>query len=244
MRGSGGVEDPEEPLDERPDVGPVFAGAGVEELLEEALLPYAGVVGEQHEHEAHEEHLEVVSAVAGVLQRVVEATHLLGGLDVDFVFGLESARLVSGEEPEPLDVVGQLLQRELDRLVEFQVEDSEVGEVAGDHQSGLLDVAERVEVVQRLRFGVGEGLACGLVLDGDLAFPEGVDAASSAGGESGGLALVLDVPAADDAEHGEPVVPEGLRFGVLPCLAAPLRHETDGVLADLVPREWLGGRSS
>ncbi len=66
LRGSGGFEDSEEPLDERPYVGPVFAGAGLEELLEQALVPYAGVVGEQHEHEAHKEHLEVVSAIPGV----------------------------------------------------------------------------------------------------------------------------------------------------------------------------------
>src|ERR1017187_3995867 len=48
--------------------------------------------------------------------------------------------------------------------------------------------------------------------------------------------------AAADAEDIDEVVPEGLAFGGLAGFALPFAAEGDGAVANLIPRQWHGGR--
>jgi hypothetical protein len=84
-----------------------------------------------------------------------------------------------------------------------------------------------------------EGHAGRLVLNRDLAFPEGVDPSAAAGRSSSGLALELHVPAPPDAEDLEPLVPERLGFRVFSGLVAPFSDERDRAFPNLVPCERL-----
>ena len=71
---------------------------------------------------------------------------------------------------------------------------------------------------------------------------DSVDAAVLAAGETRGLLLKHGHAAAVDAEHGEELVPETLRFGALAGFIGPFAGEAAGAFADFVETQWHGGR--
>ena len=100
---------------------------------------------------------------------------------------------------------------------------------------------EVADVVKRLSFGFMEVFAEGFVLDEHDAGPEEVNAGVIAGDFLDGF-LERGDDAAFDAEDVEEFVPESLFFGGFAADAGPFAGEFDGVVADLVPTEWHGGR--
>jgi hypothetical protein len=98
-----------------------------------------GVVGKQAEQQAHQQHFERVALVARFFQRVVQASHAFGRLDVDRVLRRDGLRLVAGDKAEPAHVLVQVLQGKADLAAAVQVDHAKARKVA-QHQ-GVRQVA-------------------------------------------------------------------------------------------------------
>ncbi len=233
----GRVEHLEQARQPAAEVAAVRRGALFEEFKElVAGLEDAGVVGEEAEHRPHQEQLQVVAAVTGLAQTVVEPGHQLGGLGVDRVLVAERAALDAQDEAELLDVSGQLGEREARLLAFVEVEQFEVLKIAHQQVAGPLVLRESVEVGHCLSAGRGEIPAGALLLDEQHARPEQVDEALGVV-EPLDVLLVAGDAAPLDAEDPEESVVEALRLALLVAGVRPLAGELGGTGADLVPGE-------
>ena len=229
----------------RAQVRAVLGRAGLDELQEQVPLPQPRVVGKQREQGPHQEHGRLVLVVSGALQLHVEVSHQLRGLHGrrGLLGRTELALLVTGDEPEPLGLHWQLLQRELDHSLlpgrGVQVAQAERLEVAGDHVPRLLHVGHVRQVRQRLILGGRQVLAQGLLLRDEHAGPKHVDEPGSAVGLLR-PALVLGHLAATDSVDREQLRPERLGLTPLVGLPRPLVHERGSVRPDLVPGQGFG----
>ena len=141
------VEHLEQAHQPRAEVGAIGGRALFDEVQEDvARLEDARVVGEQAEHDPHQEQLQVVTVVAGRLQRVVLPRDQLGRLDVDRVLIAERPALHADDEPELLQVLRQVGECEAGLLAFVPVEKLECLEVAEKLEAGALAFRRRVEV--------------------------------------------------------------------------------------------------
>ena len=229
------VEHLEQAHQPRAEVGAIGGRALLDEVQEDvAWLEDARVVGEQAEHGPHQEQLQVVTLVAGRLQRVVQPRDQLGRLDVDRVLIAERPALHADDEPELLDVLRKVGEREAGLLAFVPVEKLERLEVAEKLEAGALPFRQRVEVRAGLLTCGGQVASGAFLLDQQDAGPEQID-------EAGGVVEPLDaflVPrhvAAALAEDLEELVVEALGLALLVRGIRPLASEIGRSGADLVP---------
>ena len=141
------VQHLEEPCQPRTEVGSVVRCALLNELEKDvARLEDPGVVGKQAEHDSDQEQLQVVAFVAGCLERIVQARDQLGRLDVDWILIAERPALHTDDEPELLDLLGQVDKREPGLLAFLPVEQLEHLEIAKQLVAGAVPLGERIEV--------------------------------------------------------------------------------------------------
>ena len=237
-----GVQHLEQLGQQRSQVEAVRARAGFEELEEDvAGLEDAGVVGKQAEHGAHQEQLQVVSGVAGGLEFVVQAAHELGGLDVDRILILEGSLLPAQEEAKPLDVLGQVGQREGCGLPFVKVVQFERPEVADQQVPGPIALGQGIEVGTGLVIGLVQVAAGALLLDQQHTGPEQVDVAGRVV-KLPDMLLETGHRAPLYPEHVEEVVVEAVGFALLVDRVLPVRGELGGANADLIPGQIHGDK--
>ena len=111
----------EEPREPQAQVRAILMGPLLKQLEEAvARLKDASIVGKQAEHGPHQKQIQVMAGpltklrtgIARLFERVVQATHEFGRLDVDRVLILEGALLYAQDEAELFNVVGQVGQGE------------------------------------------------------------------------------------------------------------------------------------
>ena len=204
------VQHLEQPRHPRAEVRTIGGRALLNELEEDvARLEDPGVVGEQAEHGPNQEQLQVVTVVAGRFQRVVQAGDQLGRLDVDRILIAECTALHADDEPELLDVLRKVGEREAGLLALVAVDQLERLEIAQQLEARAVPLRKRVEVRAGLIACGGQVAPGALLLDQQDAGPEQVD-------EAGGVVEPFDVflvprhGAPSDAEDIEEVVVEAL----------------------------------
>ena len=207
-----------------------------EQAFEQALgtfaAPDSGVVAEVQEQYAHQQGLRGLFVVTSVHQGPVQVGHELGGLRIDpgFLAG-EVLHPALEDLAEPLDVVGQVRERELDPLVGEHVHESDAREVADDDDRRNHCLGQ--DVVARLVLGIIEVRPGGLVLDqGDLG-PQSIDPAMLAGRTAFRRMLPgqVHVRFGDPADAGEEVSPELLVVLLFAGDADPSLSERRGGVA-------------
>ena len=125
------VQHLEQPRHPRAEIRAIGGCAVLDELEEDvARLEDAGVVGEQAEHGPYQEQLQVVTIVAGRLQRIVQTRDQLRRLDVDRILIAERAALNADDEPELLDVLRQVGEHKAGFFAFVAIEQLERSEVA------------------------------------------------------------------------------------------------------------------
>ena len=179
-----------------------------------------------------------MTRVATRFERVVQIAHDLHGLDVDWVFCLDAVLFVAGDKAEQMDVLVQLGERKLVRLVFLKIVQGDSSEVGNDDVSRHLFAApfplQALDVVHRLGVGLTEIFVARLVLREQHALPEEVDEPVTAPDVFHGLFKAGDLPP-PQAEDGEEVVPERLRLSVLTTLSRPISRKGDSAGADFIP---------
>ena len=150
-----GVQHLEEFREFRREVAAVGCGAFANAVRELVGLEYAGIFGEEAEEEAHEIDFKRMPRVADGLHRVVEAGHLLGGLAVHGVLLADFAAVVRADHvAEERHVLAQVLQGELgERVVLFEVVETEALKVRHDDGVGIVGGRQRAHVFHRLLVG-------------------------------------------------------------------------------------------
>ena len=144
------VEHFEQLREPRPEIGPVLAGARLDEVEEDvARLEHPGVVGEHAEHNTHEETFQIVPPVPGIGERVVQPPDQLGGLDVGRVLVAEGPALHAEDETERLDMRGQVRKREGGDLALVEIVKLEGLEVTDQYVTRALALGQRVEILPR-----------------------------------------------------------------------------------------------
>jgi hypothetical protein len=83
----------------------------------------------------------------------MELAHLLGRLDVDWVLGLDALGRITGNEPEELDVLVEVFERQFGLRVGFKIIEPETRKVGNDDIAGKVAVGKSVEIIQGLRIG-------------------------------------------------------------------------------------------
>ena len=210
-------------------VGAVGAGVVFEEQLEGVFLEDGRVFGKQTEQDAHEQHFQLVAVVAAAQQGVVQLTHQLGRLNVGGVLGAVLALLVAREEREQVQVLVELLQREVVAGVFVEVVEAEAGEVGDEDVLGQLVVLEAGEVVFGLLHGLFQVAPPAFVLHEQGALPEQVHEALPPielldGHLKRGHAPPLDI------EHMKKLNPERLGVGALIGGVLPLLGKANGAV--------------
>ena len=231
------VEHLEELRQRVPQVGPVLPRAALQQVEEQvAGLEDAGVVREEAEQQPDQEALQRFAGVPGVPEAVVEAAHEFRGFDVDRILVAESPPLDAEDEPELLDVLREVGEREghpLPFVAVVEVEGAEVGE---QPVARAVPARQRVEVGVRLfRRGV-ETAAGALLLHEQHARPEQIHEAPAVV-ESPNLLFVAGDAPPFDAEDAEERLVERLRLALLVGSVRPVAGELRGAGADLVPGE-------
>ena len=141
------VQHLEEPRQPWTEIGSVVRRALFDELEKDvARLEDPGVVGKQAEHDSNQKQLQVVAVVAGRLERIVQARDQLGRLDVDWILIAERAALHTDDEPELLDVLGQVDKREAGLLAFLPIEQLERLEITQQLVAGAVPLGKRIEV--------------------------------------------------------------------------------------------------
>ena len=85
----------------------------LDELEEKvAGIEYTGVVREQAERDPHEKLFKVVTTVTRLVESVVKPSDQFGSLDVGGILIAELTALHTGDEPERLDMLMKVGQRE------------------------------------------------------------------------------------------------------------------------------------
>ena len=172
------IEHLEQLREPRPEIGPVLAGARVDEVEEDvARLEHPGVVGEHAEDDAHKEAFQIVPLVPGIGESIVQPPDQLGGLDVRRVLVAERPALHAEDEAERLDMRGQVRQREGNGLALVQIVKLEGLEVAHQDEARALAVRQRVEILPGLFVRLAEIAPGALLFDDQYARPEQVDEA-------------------------------------------------------------------
>ena len=157
-----------------------------------------------------------------------------GGLNVDRVLLAERAAVYAHHEAEAFDLLGQLGQCEANILLELEVDQLPVLEVAEQQIARPLVLRQRVEVFQRLRPRGGQTAPAALLLDEQHRRPEQVDVAAR-------VVELLDMPlvardaAPLDIEDREEVVVERLRLALFVAIVGVLAGEIGGAGAEFVP---------
>ena len=164
----------------------------------------------------------------------MQAGDQLGRLDVDRILIAERAALHADDEPELLDVPGQVGEGEAGLLAFVAVEQLERLEVAQQLVAGAFPFGQRVEVGAGLLASGGQVTAGALLLDQQHARPEQVDEAGRVV-EPVDVLLVPGDGTALDAEDLEERVVEALGLALLVRGVGPLAGEVAGAGADLVP---------
>ena len=133
------------------------------------------VVGEQAEHNPYQEQLQIVAAVAGFLQGIVQTGHQFGSFDVDRILIPERPALHPDDEPELLHMLRQVRERESGLLPLVAVKQLEGLEVTEQLKPGLVPFRQGVEVGARLNAGLLQVPTCALLFDQQDTGPEQVD---------------------------------------------------------------------
>ncbi len=250
-----GVEHLEQLREQRAGVAPVGRGALFDEGAKALRGEDGGVVGKQAEQQAHEQHFERVPGafgraaklpVAAGLERVVQAAHALGGLDVDGVLRADFLRLVAGDEAEPAHVLVQIGQRKADFAARVQVDHAKARKVAHHQRVRQVALGNAGEVAHGLVERGLERFATRLLLHQHLPWPEQIDVALPAAVLFDRVLEARDAPVGD-AEDLEKVDPErdGLLFFIRSI--GPAAAEGHGARLDFVPGQghgrWGKGRS-
>ena len=206
------IEDLEELGEPSAEVRTVFPRAVLQQIEEDVPgFEDAGIVGEEAEHDADEELLQIVPLVAGGFKRVVELAHPFGGLDVDGVLILERALLYAEDEAELLHMGGQVFERKGYLLSLVPIVQFERLEIADQNVAWPILVAKRIEILAGLIIGFSKVAPRAFLLDYQDARPEQVD-------KSTGIAqplhvfLVTGYTAALNPEDPEEAIVETLRF--------------------------------
>ena len=94
------VEHLEQLREPRPEIGPVLAGAGLDEIEEDvARLEHPSVVREHAEHHPHEEPFQIVPPVPRVRESIVQPPDQLEGRCSSSIAPVESPRNLSAAAP-------------------------------------------------------------------------------------------------------------------------------------------------
>ena len=209
----------------RSEVGAVFGGACFDVVQEDvARLEDAGVVGEQAKNDPDQEALEIVSPVAHGIELVVQPPDEFRRLDVDGVLIAKCPALDAKDEPEFLDVAGQVHKGEGDGLTLAQIVKLEVLEVAHEDVARAVALGHRVEIFPGLPVRLAEITPGALLLDDQDARPEQVDEARAVVQLADMLLVARHRPAAH-VEHLEELVVEALRLALLVRGVPPLLGE-------------------
>lgn len=204
----------EEFIQPRGQVRAILAGAGADEVLERiSRHEDACVVSEQAEQQADKVNLQLVPLVPYRKQFVVQFAQSLGGIDVYRVLLAEGTSLVSGNEAESGDVLGQLLHREFELGVGLQIVQTKARKVGNDDVSRQLFVGQPWEVVDSLIVGNGQVFSTRLMLGEHHTWPEEVDVPVLSAGLVHQL-LELGNSPAWYPEHVEECIPEALGLGI------------------------------
>ncbi len=174
--------------------------------------------------------------VPRIRERVVQSPDQLGGFDVRRVLIPEGPSLHAEDEPERLDMRGQVREREGDDFALVEIVKLEGLEVA--HQDGARAVAlgQRVEILPGLfvgRFQVAPGA---LLLDDENARPEQVNEPGAIV-ELGDVLLVAGNLTTAFPKDLKELVVEALRLALLVRGVLPVFGKDGGAVAHLVPRQ-------
>ncbi|GGE19168.1 hypothetical protein GCM10011529_27110 [Polymorphobacter glacialis] len=234
-----GIENVEQFDEGASGVGAIGLGVEIDQLEENVLgLENAGVVGEQAEQQADQQAFEIMTGVAAILQRIVEAAHQLGGLDVDAGLGGEAA-LAAEDEGEGFDVLVKFREGEMGVGAGFEVEQVPALKIAGQDVAWLVAIIEPVDVIECLAAGLFEVEAGAFLFDEQLAGPEQIDEAGAGFIEGLDALFIRRDGAALDAEDGEEFVVEGLGVAFFIGRGCPFGGEIAGSRGDDVPTQSL-----
>ena len=227
----------EQPRHPRTEIRTIGGRALLNELEEDvARLEDPRVVSKQAEHGSHQEQLQVVTVVAGRLQRVMQTGDQFGCLDVDRVLIAERPALHADDKPKLLDMLRQVGEGKAGLLAFVPVEKLERLEVAEKLEAGAVPFRQRVEVRTGLITRGGQIAPGALLLDQEHPRPEQVDVAGSVV-EPLDVLLVPRHGAPPHAEDIEELVVEALSFALFVRGVSPFAGEVSCPRADLVPGE-------
>jgi len=175
-----------------------------------------------------------VASVARSVERVVEPPDEFRRLDVDGVLVPERPALDAKDEPELVDVAGEVREGEGGGFPLVQIVKLEGLEIADEDVAWAVALGQRVEILPGLSVRLAEIPPGALLLDDQDARPEQVDEPRAVV-ELGDMLLVAGDGPAAHVEHLEEVVVEALRLALLVRGVLPLRGEGRGADTNLVP---------
>ena len=150
----GRIQHLEQPRKPTAKVGTVLAGPGLKQVKKNvSRLEDAGVIGEQAEHRAHQEQLQVMAAVTGHLERIMQPSHRCRGFDVDRILITEGSALHAQDEAELLDMVVQVRQRESNVFTFVQIVKLEGLEITNQDIARAGPLGQAVEILPGLSIG-------------------------------------------------------------------------------------------
>ena len=115
------------------EIAAVLIGTLFEVILKQASLEKRGIFGEQAEQEPHQQYFQRMAVVAGRLELVVQFPQFFGGLHVDRVLLAEAAGLITGNEAEKPNMIGEFCQGKIVLFIVIQIMQAKAGEVGNQH---------------------------------------------------------------------------------------------------------------
>jgi hypothetical protein len=132
----------------------------------------------------------------------VELAHHLRSLNIYGILILKGSLLYAENEPEALDVLGELLKREPKLSVVFEVIQLEVVKIADEDVAREFVRLQAREVVERLLLRLDQIVAGALLLDDQNALPKKIDEAAVFSQEPDRFLEAGEMPARD-SKHGK-----------------------------------------